>query len=52
MWGNLNFRRLVFSGVGISVGFVLTVTGFAAKMRGAWALSKSVPAKWPFFREL
>ena len=52
MRGNLNFRRLAFSGVGISVGFVLTVTGFMAKMRGAWALSKSVPAKWPFFREL
>ena len=48
--GNFNFRRLVFSGVGISIGLVVTVMGFTAKMPGGWPLLKSVPGKLSFFR--
>ena len=42
----LNLRRLVFSGFGISIGFVVTVMGFTAKMPGVCPLLKSVPGKW------
>ena len=42
---NLNLRRFVFSGVGTSIGFVVTVMGLTAKMPGVCPLLKSVPGK-------